>query len=151
MFHKAVKLELREGTVLELTFQDGKVKRYDMAVLFEKYPQLRALNDRELFLSGQLMGSYGIIWNDDLDIETETIYEEGVTVKTVRPAASIMVGQTVAAARAKKGLSQKELAEATGIDQSDLSKIERGVANPSVGILKRIADALDAQLLISIA
>ena len=39
MFHKAVKLELREGTVLELTFQDGKVKRYDMAVLFEKYPQ----------------------------------------------------------------------------------------------------------------
>jgi ribosome-binding protein aMBF1 (putative translation factor) len=97
------------------------------------------------------MGAYGIIWNDDLDIETETIYEEGVTVKTVRPAASIMVGQTVAAARAKKGLSQKELAEVTGIDQSDLSKIERGVANPSVGTLKRIADALDAQLLISIA
>ena len=47
--------------------------------------------------------------------------------------------------------SQKELAEVTGIDQSDLSKIERGVANPSVGTLKRIADALDAQLLISIA
>ena len=44
-----------------------------------------------------------------------------------------MVGNAVAAARAKKGISQKELSEATGIDQSDLSKIERGVANPSVG------------------
>ena len=151
MFHKAIDLKYCEGTSLELTFQDGKVKRYDMSSLFSKYPQLIALTNRELFLSGKLMGAYGIIWNDDLDIETETIYEDGVTVKTVRPAASIMVGQTVAAARAKKGLSQKELAEATGIDQSDLSKIERGVANPSVGTLKRIADALDAQLLISIA
>ena len=151
MFHKAIDLKYCEGTALELTFQDGKVKRYDMSSLFSKYPQLRALDNRELFLSGKLMGAYGIIWNDDLDIETETIYEDGVTVKTVRPAASIMVGQTVAAARAKKGLSQKELAEVTGIDQSDLSKIERGVANPSVGTLKRIADALDAQLIISIA
>ena len=136
---------------MDLTFQNGKVKRYDMAVLFEKYPQLRALKNRELFLSGQLMGAYGIMWNDDLDIEAETIYEEGETVQTVKPAANIMVGNAVAAARARKGLSQKELSEATGIDQSDLSKIERGVANPSVGTLSRIAEALDAKLLVSIA
>ena len=136
---------------MDLTFQDGKVKRYDMAVLFEKYPQLRALKSRELFLSGKLMGAYGIMWNDDLDIEAETIYEEGETVQTVKPAANIMVGNAVAAARARKGLSQKELSEATGIDQSDLSKIERGVANPSVGTLSRIAEALDAKLLVSIA
>jgi DNA-binding XRE family transcriptional regulator len=151
MFHKAVKLEFGEGTVLDLTFQDGKVKRYDMAALFEKYPQLLALNDRELFLSGQLIGAYGIMWNDDLDIEAETIYEEGDTVRTIKPAANIMVGNAVAAARAKKGISQKELSEATGIDQSDLSKIERGVANPSVGTLNRIAEALDAKLFVSIA
>ena len=151
MFHKAVNLEFQEGTVLELTFQDGKVKQYDMSVLFDKYPQLTALKDRELFLSGKLMGAYGIIWNDDLDIEAETIYEEGTTVKTVKPAGSVMAGAAVAAARARKGFSQKELSEATGIDQSDLSKIERGVANPSVGTLKRIADALDAQLIISIS
>ena len=151
MFHKAVKLEFGEGTVLDLTFQDGKVKRYDMAALFEKYPQLLALNDRVLFLSGQLIGAYGIMWNDDLDIEAETIYEEGDTVRTIKSAANIMVGNAVAAARAKKGISQKELSEATGIDQSDLSKIERGVANPSVGTLNRIAEALDAKLFVSIA
>lgn len=151
MFHKAIKLEFGKGTVIELTFQDGKVKRYDMAVLFDKYPQLRALENRELFLSGQLMGAYGIIWNDDLDIEAETIYEEGETIRTVKPAVNIMVGNAVAAARARKGYSQKELSEATGIDQSDLSKIERGVANPSVATLNRIAEALDAKLVVSIA
>ena len=150
MFHKAVDLAFGEGTVLELTFQDGKVKRYDMAVLFEKYPQLRALEDRELFLSGQLSGFYGVIWNDELDIEAETIYMEGRTVKTLRPAVNVRVGEAVAAARARKGLSQKELAGVTGIDQGDISRIERGIANPSVGTLNRIAEALGAKLVIEI-
>lgn len=149
MFHKAVKLEFNKGTVLELTFQDGQVKRYDMKVLFEKYPQLTALKDRELFTSGRLMGFYGIMWNDDLDIEAETIYEEGETVRVEKPAAGIMIGNAVSAARARKGLSQKALSEITGIDQSDLSKIERGVANPSVGTLSRIAEALDTKLVVS--
>ena len=97
------------------------------------------------------MGSYGIIWNDDLDIEAETIYEEGELVRTEKPAANIMVGKAVLAARANKGISQKELSLATGIDQSDISKIERDVANPSINTLSRIADALEAQLVISIA
>ena len=150
MFHKAVDLAFGEGTVLELTFQDGKVKQYDMAVLFEKYPQLRALEDRELFLSGQLSVFYGVIWNDELDIEAETIYMEGRTVKTVRPAGNVRAGEAVAAARARKGLTQKELAEVTGIDQADISRIERGTANPSVGTLNRIAEALGARLVIEI-
>ena len=79
MFHRAVDLKFKEGTMLELTFQDGKIIQYDMAVLFNKYPQLCALKERDFFQSGKLMG-LGIIWNDDLDIETETIYEEGEVV-----------------------------------------------------------------------
>ena len=77
MFHKATDMRFLDGTALEVRFQDGKVNRYDMAMLFGKYPQLKALEDRKLFLSGRLMGAYGIMWNDDLDIETETIYEDG--------------------------------------------------------------------------
>lgn len=65
--------------MVEVTFPDGKVNQYDMAVLFEKYPNLCALKDRDLFKSGHLMG-YGIRWTDDIDIETETIYEEGRTI-----------------------------------------------------------------------
>jgi transcriptional regulator with XRE-family HTH domain len=47
-------------------------------------------------------------------------------------------------------LSQTQLAALTGIDQSDLSKIERGVSNPSVSTLERIAKALGGNLQISI-
>ena len=151
MFHKAIGLAYGEGTTLELTFQDGKVKRFDMAVLFDKYPQLLALRNRALFTSGRLAGYYGIIWNDDLDIEAETIYEDGETVREEKPAAFIMVGNAVAEARAARGLSQKELSGLTGIDQSDLSRIERGIANPSVNTLNRIAQALGATLHVSIS
>lgn len=149
MFHKAIDLKFLEGTALELTFQDGKVKRYDMSNLFKKYPQLRALEDRSLFTSGKLMGMYGVIWNDDLDIEAETIYKDGVTVGVGKGAENVNTGEAVLAARAQRGMTQKALAEAAGIDQADISKIERGIANPTVGTLQRIADALNLQLSIS--
>jgi DNA-binding XRE family transcriptional regulator len=149
MFHKAINLEFKKGTVIEVTFLDGMVKQYDMAALFEKYPQLTALKNRKLFLSGRLMGFYGIVWNDELDLEAETVYQSGITVRKEKPAENAEIGQTVLAARARKGISQKELSELTGIDQSDISKIERGVANPSVGTLKRIANALGARLVVS--
>lgn len=135
---------------MELTFQNGEVKAYDMAVLFSKYPQLEALNDRNLFLSGKLMGAYGIYWNDDLDIETETIYEDGVTVGKTDLPINLSVANAVAVARAKVGISQKELSAQTGIDQSDISKIERGIGNPSVSTLNRLARAMGMELNISI-
>ncbi len=150
MFHKALDLHFLEGTALEVTFQTGEVKRYDMCALFPKYPQLRALENRDLFLSGKLMGAYGIMWNDDLDIETETIYEDGETVRTGFIPNHTASAHAVAAARAAAGISQKQLASLTGIDQSDISKIERGTANPSVATLERIAAALGGKLSISI-
>lgn len=149
MFHKAVKLNFKEGTCLELTFQDGTVKAYDMAVLFSKYPQLEALKDRALFLSGRLMGFYGIIWNDNLDIEAETIYQGGTTVEREAPSGSIAAADALSAARAQAGISQAELALRTGIDQSDISKIERGAANPSVMTLSRLAGAMGMELKLS--
>ena len=151
MFHKAIHLSFGEGTVLELTFQNGEVKAYDMAVLFGKYPQLKALRDRNLFLQGKLMGSYGVIWNDELDIEAETIYEDGVTIRHQAVSGNDLAASAVLAARARAGLSQSELAEKTGIDQSDISKIERGLANPSVGTLGRLAEAMGMTLRVSIS
>ncbi len=146
MFHKAVDLTFKDGTVLELTFQSGEVKQYDIACLFSKYPMLEALKNRRLFTSGKLMGAYGIVWNDDIDIEAETIYEDGVTVRMVEIPYNVSVAYAVSSARAKAGISQKQLSELTGIDQSDISKIERGVANPSVNTLNRIAEAMNAKL-----
>lgn len=48
--------------------------------------------------------------------------------------------------RERRGMTQSELAAATGIDQGDVSRIERGSANPTEKTLLRIADALGADL-----
>ena len=45
-------------------------------------------------------------------------------------------------ARTSQNITQKELAERTGINQADISKLENGTRNPSVNLLKRLADGL---------
>ncbi|MGN6467939.1 MAG: helix-turn-helix domain-containing protein [Rhizobiaceae bacterium] len=46
-------------------------------------------------------------------------------------------------ARARVGISQEELANRAGIDRTYVSGIERGVRNPTVAILARLAAELD--------
>lgn len=65
---------------MDLFFIDGTVKRYDILSLAKKFPQLNALKDRKLFLKGRLMGFSGVVWNDELDISAETVYEDGLDV-----------------------------------------------------------------------
>ena len=48
--------------------------------------------------------------------------------------------------REKHGLSQAELAERCGMDQGDISRIERGSTSPTARTLQRIADALSADV-----
>lgn len=150
MFHRAIDLKFIGGTEVEVTFSNGKVICYDVSVLFDSIPPLRALRNKELFTSGYLsQGGYGIIWNDDLDLDIETIYYDGNLVKELPPFAST-VSKEIQRIRAEANLTQKELADLTGIDQSDISKIERGISNPTVSTLERIASALGAKLVIRI-
>ena len=54
--------------------------------------------------------------------------------------------QAMLEARKSSGLTQKQLAERTGIAQADISKIETGEANPSLNTLKRLAFGMDMRL-----
>ena len=53
------------------------------------------------------------------------------------------VGGLVRSARAKRGITRRQLAEQSGASERYLAQIESGQGNPSVTILKGIADALD--------
>ena len=48
--------------------------------------------------------------------------------------------------RTAKGITRKELAEITSINQADISKLENGHGNPSLRTLERIARGLDMRL-----
>lgn len=49
-------------------------------------------------------------------------------------------------ARISQNLTQKELAERTGINQADISKLENGTRNPSLKLLKRLAAGMGMTL-----
>ena len=54
--------------------------------------------------------------------------------------------RAIVEARTSQNLTQKELAELTGINQADISKLENGTRNPSVNLLKRLADGMGMML-----
>ena len=54
--------------------------------------------------------------------------------------------QAMLDARKASGLTQKDLAEKTGIAQGDISKLEDGSANPSLKTLQRLANGMEMKL-----
>lgn len=49
-------------------------------------------------------------------------------------------------ARVKKGITQEYLARKIGTKQSAIARLESGRANPSIGFLKKLAEALNTNL-----
>lgn len=58
-----------------------------------------------------------------------------------RPAPRATAAELVATARGRRGMSQRELAQAAGVPQSTVSKIESGQRQPSVAMLERLLEA----------
>ena len=56
------------------------------------------------------------------------------------------LGRKVRELREARGLSLKALADKAEVSESFVSQVERGVANPSVASLRRLAEALDASV-----
>ena len=54
--------------------------------------------------------------------------------------------RAIVEARALRNMTQKELSEKTGIAQTEISKLEKGIRNPSIKLLQRLADGMDMVL-----
>ena len=59
--------------------------------------------------------------------------------------------QLIITTRKELGITQKQLAQKSGVSQSNISKIENGSYHPSIATIKRIADSLDKRLIIDFA
>lgn len=65
-----------------------------------------------------------------------------------KTSAQFALGQCLATARERAGLTQPQLAQRSGVQQADISRIERGLGNPTRDTLIRLADALGMQLVL---
>ena len=149
MTHRIKKVIPLENFVVLAIFQDGVEKEYDMKQLFDTFPQFRAFECEEgLFEKVSVdAGGYGISWNDELDLAAEDIWDEGKLTGNIHEVDIVsQLGVNLTKARELVGITQKELSEKVHIYQGDISKIERGKANPSVETLQRLAEGMGMQL-----
>ena len=54
--------------------------------------------------------------------------------------------RAIVEARTSQNMTQKELSKRTGINQADISKLENGTGNPTINLLKRLADGMGMML-----
>jgi transcriptional regulator with XRE-family HTH domain len=60
--------------------------------------------------------------------------------------ARALVARNLRRLRVRRGLSQEVLAVDAQIDRTYVSRVERGLENPTVAVLERLAAALDSQI-----
>lgn len=149
MTHKIISVKPMENFILLVGFQNGIEKTYDMRNLYPVFPQFKVFeSDIGLFNQVQVdTGGYGVSWNDNLDLDAEDIWEDGVETGNKQEVDTVMaLAENLIKARDITGMTQKQLSESTGIYQADISKIERGLANPSLSTLKRLAEGMGLKL-----
>lgn len=59
--------------------------------------------------------------------------------------------QAMINARVEQNITQKELSARTGSTQADISRIENGTRNPSLSMVKKLAEGLGMQLKLEVA
>lgn len=84
MFHKIKNVFALPEYKLSVQFSEGVTKIYDVQPLFDKMPVFAELKDntQEFFNVSVDVGGYGIVWNDDLDLSCDELWENGVQVDT---------------------------------------------------------------------
>lgn len=60
--------------------------------------------------------------------------------------ARALVARNLRRLRVRRGLSQESLAVDAGIDRTYVSGLERGLENPTVAVLERLATALNSEI-----
>ena len=70
-----------KGLELLVFFEDGTVKKFDVAQIIPEYPEFEALKDRTLFEQVRVEpGGYGVSWNEELDCSEGELYANGVSI-----------------------------------------------------------------------
>ena len=84
MFHKIKNVFALPEYKLSVQFSEGVTKIYDVKPLFEKIPLFAELKDKlaDFACVSVDVGGYGIVWNDDLDLSCDELWENGVQVDT---------------------------------------------------------------------
>ena len=83
MFHKVKAVNVIPDYRLSIQFTEGFTKIYDLKPLFDKWPIFSELKNDEKLLHAVKVDTdgYGIVWNDDIDLSCNELFENGETLR----------------------------------------------------------------------
>lgn len=84
MFHKIKNVWALPDYRLSVQFAEGVTKIYDVKPLFEKLPVFAEFKSKPQKFSDVTVdaGGYGIIWDDNIDLSCDELWENGTQVAT---------------------------------------------------------------------
>lgn len=153
MFVKITSLATLSDYNLLVGFSTGEYKKFDLKPAMEKYAPFRALRETVgLYEQAKIdIGGYGIVWNDDLDVSAEGIYEKGVDCEPINNIDTIRqkLVEELTKARKEVGISQKQLEILSGVPQPCIARTEKGVTDPQLTTLLKLLEPLGRTLSIT--
>lgn len=84
MFHKIKNVSALPDFRLSVQFAEGVTKIYDVKPLFDKircFAELKS-NIDEFYSVVVDVGGHGIVWNDEIDLSCDELWENGVEAET---------------------------------------------------------------------
>ena len=77
-FHKIKSVKSLENKIIEVIFIDGSIKKYDIKPLIDKYEIFKELKSEKFFNKARVdIGGYAIVWNENIDLSSEEIWQNG--------------------------------------------------------------------------
>ena len=71
-----ISVEIRDANTLELVFENGEKRKFDMKPYFDKKPFIKLLNSPLFFKASVQFGT--VVWPGNIDIAPETLWERSV-------------------------------------------------------------------------
>ena len=150
MFYKITSLSTLDDYVLLAGFSNGVFKKFDLKPIIDKYLPFKDLvNIKGLYKQAKIdVGGYGVIWNDELDISSNAIFEKGEEVKpeyNIDIIKSELISDIIKT-RKEQGLSQKQLEVLSGVAQPLIARVENNQTDPQLSTLIKLLEPLGKKL-----
>jgi len=146
MFHKITSLQTKDNYILIAGFANNKVKAFDLKPYIDKYkPFKQFLTQPDLFEKAKIdIGGYGVVWNDELDVSADGIYEKGVDYSIDSEADQISKDLLTKYIELRRDLhiSQKQLENVTKIQQSSIARLETMNIDTKISTLSKLLVAM---------
>ena len=146
MFVKITSLVTLPGYNLLVGFATGEFKQFDLKPIIAKYEPFKALELTDgLFEQAKIdVGGFGVVWNDELDLDSSAIYERGVALTVDDDVEGIkrQIIEGLILARKNAKISQKQLEVLSGVAQPCIARMESGTTDPQLSTLLKLLKPL---------